>query len=130
MAERGRTPSWGARNNGSNGTRRVGTEARSAIVRRSASGDERLPRLFSESQWARLSVHFGLTVRQADIARLICQAHTYESMAARTGTSINTVRMHIRDLFEKLDAHDRVSVVVRLVAAERTLSAGGQGKPG
>ena len=75
--------------------------------------------LFSDAQWAALSRIFGLTGRQLEVARLICQGCTYEGIAVRAGLSINTVRMHIRELFNRLDAHDRVSVVVRLVLADR-----------
>lgn len=86
-----------------------------------ATRDAALPRLFSDAQWQRLVAHFQLTPRQSDIARLICRGHTYKAIAMRTGISINTVRMHIRELFDKVRAHDRVSVVVRLITTERTL---------
>lgn len=79
--------------------------------------------LFSDAQWAGLRRTFGLTGRQLQMARLICEGCTYEGIAVRTGLSINTVRMHIRELFSRLDVHDRVSVVVRLVLAERIVCA-------
>jgi DNA-binding CsgD family transcriptional regulator len=74
-------------------------------------------------RWQALSERLGLSRRQADVARLMADGHTYESIADEAGISVNTVRMHMRGLFKKLDAHDRVSVVVRLVAADQVLQS-------
>jgi len=81
-----------------------------------------IPNLFNETQWRVLAAHFGLSSRQRDVARLICAGCTYKAIALLSGISVNTVRMHIRDLFDKVHAHDRVSVVVRLVTTERALA--------
>ena len=77
--------------------------------------------LFSEPQWRTLATHFCLAPRQIEIARLICGAYRYHSIGVRLGISINTVRMHVRKLFDKTGAHDRVGLIVRLVTTERRL---------
>jgi len=77
--------------------------------------------LFTEEQWTRLAAALMLTPRQSEVARLLCAGHTYQSVALYAGISINTARMHIRALFQKLGAHDRVGFLIRMISAERGL---------
>jgi DNA-binding NarL/FixJ family response regulator len=77
--------------------------------------------LFTPARWCQLAAYLELTPRQSEIAQLICQGHAYKAIAQQTGISINTVRMHMRALFPKLGAHDRLSVVLHLIAADRLL---------
>ena len=79
--------------------------------------------MLGQDRWRELSQYLGLTRRPGDVARLMADGRTYESIAMEAGISVNTVRMHLRGLFRKLDAHDRVSVVVRLIAADQMLQA-------
>lgn len=83
-----------------------------------------LPELFSETEWRQLADRLGLTPRQLAAARLVCRACTTQQIAARIGISPDTARLHLRKLFARLDVHDRVGVVVRLVLADREI--GGQ----
>ncbi len=85
-------------------------------------------RLFTPARWSQLARLFELTPRQSEIAQLICEGHAYKAIAQRTGVSINTIRMHMRALFPKLGAHDRLSVVLRMIAADRTLRNNGSRK--
>ncbi len=78
-------------------------------------------RLFSPARWRQLAEHLDLSPRQSEIAQLICEGHAYKAIAERAGISINTVRMHMRALFPKLGAHDRLSIVLRMIAADRLL---------
>jgi DNA-binding CsgD family transcriptional regulator len=75
--------------------------------------------LFGDAEWGQLKATFALTARQCEIARLMCSGIGYEAMAAHTGISINTVRMHMRALFAKLGVHDRLNAVLQLISAER-----------
>ncbi len=81
-------------------------------------------RLFKESDWPALARALRLSPRQLEIAELICEELTYAAIASRLGISINTVRMHIRGLFEKLGVQDRVGVVLRLALTQRRLARG------
>jgi DNA-binding NarL/FixJ family response regulator len=78
-------------------------------------------RLFSRARWRQLSVALALAPRQSEIVQLICDGHGYKAIAQRTGISINTVRMHMRALFAKLGAHDRLTVLLRVIATDRLL---------
>jgi DNA-binding NarL/FixJ family response regulator len=77
--------------------------------------------LFPAARWPMLGAALRLTPRQVEIARHLCQGGTYKSIAMQSGISINTVRMHMRALFAKLGAHDRVTAVIQIVLAERAL---------
>ncbi len=77
--------------------------------------------LFDDRQWALLALKFGLAPRQSQIARFMCAGYTYKAIAFQTGITVNTVRMHIRALYGKLEAHDRISMMLKFFAARETL---------
>jgi DNA-binding CsgD family transcriptional regulator len=79
--------------------------------------------LFSEADWLVLGRILRLTKRQLQIARLLSQELSYQQTAQRLGISINTVRMHMRALFRKLNVHGRVGIVLRLAMAQRKLES-------
>jgi DNA-binding NarL/FixJ family response regulator len=54
-----------------------------------------------------------LTVREKDILLLITQGMTNEAMADKLFISIQTVRNHIKNIYEKLQVHSRAQVVVK-----------------
>lgn len=81
--------------------------------------------LFTPAEWAALAAHFRLTPRESQVARLVCAGCTQQAVAGELGLSINTVRMHLRSLFRRLNAHDRVSVLVRFLLAARALERDG-----
>ncbi len=95
-----------------------------------ATGDLLEARLFTSARWGRLVEYLELTPRQSEIAQRICEGLTYKAIAQQTGISINTVRMHMRALFSKLGAHDRLSVVLRMIAADRLLRKQARQKDG
>ena len=100
-------------------SKRKGTEG---VVTASRRDDLRAP-LFPEARWGQLAAYMGLTPRQSEIASYICQGCTYESIALQTGISINTVRMHMRALFLRLGARDRLNAVLHFVRVERALTS-------
>jgi DNA-binding NarL/FixJ family response regulator len=77
--------------------------------------------LLGDARWIQLAELLALTPRQSQLARLICAGHTYKSMALAMGISVNTVRVHVRALFTKLDAHDRLGVVLRILSLDRAV---------
>ena len=80
-----------------------------------------LPELFGEAKWRQLADRLDLTPRQLAAARLVCRGCTTQQIAVRIGISPDTVRLHLRKLFTRLNVHDRVGVVVRLVLADRKI---------
>lgn len=76
---------------------------------------ELLPDLFSPEQWRRLSLHLGLSRRQAQIAMRLTTDMRREDIAHELGITSETVRTHMRGLFGKLNVKTRVGMVVMLV---------------
>lgn len=68
-----------------------------------------------------------LTPRQAEILRLMQQGMTAGAIASRLHISESTVGKHLRDLYARLDTHDRVSTVRE--AQVRGLLDGVAGEP-
>ncbi len=55
-----------------------------------------------------------LSPQQREIAILLAQDKSYQEMAAGLGISENTVAYHIKQLFMKLDVHDRAAALKRI----------------
>jgi DNA-binding NarL/FixJ family response regulator len=71
---------------------------------------------------ARLAVHYAdedLTRRELDVLGLIRDGHRNKQIADRLGIAETTVNFHVRNLMEKLGAHDRAHAVA--VAIRRGL---------
>jgi len=71
---------------------------------------------------ARLAAHYtdeDLTRRELDVLALIRDGHRNKQIADRLGIAETTVNFHVRNLVEKLGAHDRANAVA--VAIKRGL---------
>ncbi len=55
----------------------------------------------------------SLTVREKEILLLIAQGMTNDAMAGRLFISAQTVRNHIKNIYDKLQVHSRAQVVVK-----------------
>lgn len=69
-------------------------------------------------------MHFDLSPRHVQIARLMCLGLRMQEIADSLALSISTVRMHTIELFRRVEVRDRIGVPVRLVLADRTLGTG------
>ena len=54
----------------------------------------------------------SLTPRERQIASLVAQGHRYKEIAKRLGISAQTVRNHLRNIFDKLRINDRVQLAI------------------
>ena len=54
-----------------------------------------------------------LTVREADVVRLLASGCTYAEIAERLGISAHTVAGHIKNVYRKLDVHCAAAAVMR-----------------
>ncbi len=57
----------------------------------------------------------ALTAREEDILRLVCKGLTDKEIAKGTRLAEATVKMHVRNLRQKLDAPNRASAILRVV---------------
>ena len=53
-----------------------------------------------------------LTERESDVLRLLARGLTYEGAASSLDVSINTVRTHVRSIYEKLDVTSKTEAVL------------------
>ncbi len=63
----------------------------------------------------------GLTRRQRDVALLLAQSNSNEAIAQALHVSVDTVKTHVRTLFEKLGVEDRLAAA--LAISQRPLFA-------
>ena len=56
-----------------------------------------------------------LTVREAEVLRLISRGRTYAQVAAELGVSLHTVGTHIKNAYRKLDVHSAAAAVMRAI---------------
>ena len=57
----------------------------------------------------------GLTAREQEVLRCLMAGMAYKQVAARLDISIDTVRSHIRHIYEKLQVHNVAQAVTRAV---------------
>lgn len=55
-----------------------------------------------------------LSPRQLELARLVAAGYTNNEIAQKLGLAHQTVKNHIRSVFFKLSAHNRVQVALKL----------------
>lgn len=68
--------------------------------------------------WGFIGRYFKLSRRQCEVAERICRSMSNDEIAFDLFISTNTVRMHIKALYEKLNVNDRVGVAMRCLGAD------------
>jgi DNA-binding CsgD family transcriptional regulator len=63
-----------------------------------------------------------LTLREADVVRLLASGCTYAEIAQRLGISAHTVASHIKNAYRKLEVHCAAAAVMRAVQLNLLLS--------
>lgn len=56
-----------------------------------------------------LAGQLDLTLRQAEVLRWIAEGKTNDEIATILGCSANTVKMHLKDIFQRLGVHTRTA---------------------
>jgi DNA-binding NarL/FixJ family response regulator len=59
-----------------------------------------------------------LSPREVDILQLLAEGHAYKQIASELGISINTIRTHIKRIYEKLHVHSRTEAIRFLQESE------------
>ncbi len=62
-------------------------------------------------------VEHALTARELQLLTLLADGHSYQSSAASLGISANTVRNHIRSIYEKMRVHTQTEAVSKALRA-------------
>jgi DNA-binding NarL/FixJ family response regulator len=58
-----------------------------------------------------------LSPREIDVLKLLAEGHVYKTAAAELNLSIDTVRFHIRNIYEKLHVHSKSEAVLAALRA-------------
>jgi DNA-binding NarL/FixJ family response regulator len=69
----------------------------------------------------------NLTPREQDVLRLLARGSLYKNIADTLGISMNTLRTHLRAIYEKLHVHSRTEAAMKLVDPHRFDSGGPAG---
>jgi DNA-binding NarL/FixJ family response regulator len=75
--------------------------------------------LFTPECWSRLQQRFRLSCRQTQICKLVCEGYANKQIAGELGVTLDTIRMHLKEVFRKMEVRTRVDLVVSLVIAQR-----------
>ncbi len=79
--------------------------------------------IFSQREWQELKTRLELSQRQFQIVKLLCDGHKNYSAANELKISVNTVRTHLRQLYNKLGVNDRFELLCLLVKTNKTHSS-------
>jgi len=63
-------------------------------------------------EWARLPT---LSLRERQVLELVAEGMRNKEIAAALGISVDTAAMHVKNLFTKLDVHDRTAAVAKAI---------------
>ncbi len=72
--------------------------------------------LFSEEEMEQKTVEQRLSRRELEICELVIKGRTNEQIANELWISINTVKKHLRNIYEKLNVANRTSLAYKLTA--------------
>lgn len=84
----------------------------------SGSGNGRRPNgkdMLSAEEWQEVGRCLGLSPRELSVVRLIFDGQSKAEMAASLEITPNTAHEYLRRIYGKLQARDRVGVVLRVV---------------
>jgi len=57
----------------------------------------------------------ALSPRERDVLRLLADGHSYKTAAAALAVSLDTVRTHVRRIYEKLHVHSKTEAVTKAI---------------
>jgi DNA-binding NarL/FixJ family response regulator len=58
-----------------------------------------------------------LSARETEVLRLLADGHSYKTAAAELSVSLDTIRFHVRHIYEKLHVHSKSEAVVAALRA-------------
>ncbi len=78
--------------------------------------------LLTDRQWQYLQRRYKITPRELQIARLICHGLGNEEIADRLKITTGTVKVHVRNLYRKTWAENKILMLLRFIEDVSTLS--------
>ncbi|MCD6392656.1 MAG: response regulator transcription factor [Planctomycetes bacterium] len=71
--------------------------------------------LLTNRQWRYLQRRYKITPREMQIARLICRGFGNEEIAVRLNITTGTVKVHVRNLYRKTWAENKILMLLRFI---------------
>jgi len=59
---------------------------------------------------------YGLSSREAEVLNLLTTGHSYKMIADKCSISVETVRSHIKKIYEKLQVHSATEAVSKILS--------------
>jgi DNA-binding NarL/FixJ family response regulator len=85
----------------------------------------RIPRssMLSDAAWLAIAGSLDLSKRQIDIVHAVFDDATEYTIGQDLGISLHTVHTHLERIYHKLGVHDRIELVLRVLAEFLRLTA-------
>ena len=58
-----------------------------------------------------------MTGREVEVLRLLADGHAYKTAAEELSVSVDTIRFHVRNIYEKLHVHSKSEAVLKAFRA-------------
>jgi DNA-binding NarL/FixJ family response regulator len=71
--------------------------------------------MLDDRQWSYLRGRYSLTVREQQVARLVCEGLGTRVIAARLAIRPATVKTHIRNIYRKMRVTNRMNMLLRFI---------------
>ena len=71
--------------------------------------------LFDEKQWQYVKKRYHISTRELEVAKLVCQGFVNGEVAKRLDVKPGTVKTHLRSLFAKTHAKNRITMLLRFM---------------
>lgn len=59
-----------------------------------------------------------LSRREREVAYNLAEGHSYQATAERLHVSLNTVRFHVKNIYRKLDVHNKAQVIRMVIKGD------------
>ena len=71
--------------------------------------------LFDEKQWRYVQKRYHISTRELEVAKLVCQGFVNGEVAKRLKVKPGTVKTHLRSIFAKTHAKNRITMLLRFM---------------
>ncbi len=71
--------------------------------------------VFAKRQWEYLRKCWHLTPREIEVAKLVCKDFDNDEIADKLRIEYNTVRAHLGNIFRKVGAKGKASVILEFI---------------
>jgi DNA-binding CsgD family transcriptional regulator len=71
--------------------------------------------MFNSRQWLYIQKGFHLTLRQTEIAKLVCDGLDNNQIAKKCHITYNTARTHVAHICAKIAAYGLAKLILRLI---------------